>query len=134
MPLVFEFSLLIHFKMLWWLLKLKVALLRTFWHLVFESIDLFYVGVPYKKPTWKWAYIWHHAQFNYDVNVTILDVHGCITCTFLRLRSVLAFLYLLNGWPVVNFNQHCLILRVPALAEAYKYFYGTIAMFCVSTC
>ena len=51
----------------------------------------------------------HKYKHIYDVNVVILDAHGCITRAFLTLRSVLAFLILLSGWSVVTFNQRFLV-------------------------
>ena len=48
-------------------------------------------------------------NLTYDIHVTVLNIHGCITRTFLRLRSILAFLIYFNSWSVVNFNQFCLV-------------------------
>ena len=58
-------------------------------------------------------------NLTYDIHVTVLNAHGCITRAFLRLRFILAFIIYFNGWSVVNLNQFCLVfwnaVHVPGL-------------------
>ena len=145
LPLVFDFCLFIHSKMLWWLSTFMASSIEVkHWLkwikdvLITRLLSLLILNYEMLESCPKSLHgnerIFGIMQnLTYDLNVTILDAHDFIIHVFLWPRSVLAFLIEFNGWSVENVNQSCLVFwkNFGVLhLFFFKYSYKTNNTFC----